>query len=157
MYTSGQFVHYLALREDWRDENLPTSNRKNVLGIIMTLYSVTEIFLFISNLARNGLYDNRVNLILELHGILGKILVFHEQPHEILRELYNTYESKNLSIKIEKDFSKNEVISSSALLAMKTVAEIFERFNWSASEDIFCEMTKKNSSEVSCSRSIDNT
>ena len=50
--------------------------------------------------------------------------------------MYNTYESKNLSIKIEKDFSKNEVISSSALLAMKTVAEIFERFNWSASEDI---------------------
>lgn len=131
-YRSGQFVHYSVLREDWSNEMLSQFHGQKVLEIVMTLYTVTEIFLFMSNLSSTSLYDDGAILQLELHDVHDRQLVFYNTPYRGFRELHNNYQCKmDEPIKIERTLKKGDIISSSTP-AMDVVEEVFEKFNWSS-------------------------
>ena len=71
MYQSGQFIHYRAFREDWAQENssIPAEFKlpqMQFLGILETLYLVTEVFEYLSRLTQAGLYEEGVNVYITL-------------------------------------------------------------------------------------------
>ncbi len=136
MYQSGQFVHYLSLWEDWPREyrglfGAPDSQASRykpgtIQEVIMTLYTITEIFVFTSRLASNKLFDDALHISLELHGTENRSLNFFDTR----RSLLNDYRCMIDNISIKKHFTVQEILANNDTLAMDTVVEIFDRFNW---------------------------
>lgn len=136
MYRSGQFIHYLNFWEDWigyspynyevvtdREYKLP-----NVKEILMTLYTVTEIFTFASRLASNKLFDKRLHISLKLNNTNNRSLIFGESSFQ--RALYEDYNCKINEMNIERDLLVDDVLKNFPQLAMDVVEEIFHKFNW---------------------------
>jgi hypothetical protein len=134
MYQSGQFIHYLALREDWGYANSSasmTENSRKLQEIILTLYTVTEVFLFVSRLASNNLFEDSVNIIIKLHDAYNRALFFSNPE----RELHDNYLCNiREPITIESNISVNDILSNSPRLAMDTVVKIFRLFNWKSNQ-----------------------
>lgn len=71
MYQSGQFIHYRALREDWTQEDswIPKEFKlapMKFLGVLSTIYLITEIFEFLSRIGNEGLCKEGVNVSIVL-------------------------------------------------------------------------------------------
>jgi hypothetical protein len=133
MYRSGQFVHYLALREDWSEEKIAHVGELKVLEIVLTLYSTTEVFLFISNLGLAGFYDGNILVQMELHDVYDRILAFYVMNYRKFRELHNVYKCKmEEPIRINKTIKKLDIISSNQSISMNVLEEVFEKFGWTA-------------------------
>ncbi|MGI0022642.1 MAG: hypothetical protein ACRD9Q_07260 [Nitrososphaeraceae archaeon] len=134
MYRSGQFIHDFSFWEDRLEYepygyNVRLSNgsiRHDVMNIIMTLYTVTEIFLFASRLASNSLFDKTLHVSIKLKNTNNRLLIFSDPT----RMLHGTYMCKINEINIERDVSTEDIIANFATLAMDVVVEIFEKFNW---------------------------
>ena len=131
MYQSGQFLHYLALREDWVGPNdfIPYQPLKpgEKLEILSTLYLFTEIFEFMSRLTRSGLYENGVEIFITLNNTLNRELCIMDTGRT---PLYDKYQTKMSSIKFEKEYSKAEIISKPKELALNALSYFLERFGW---------------------------
>jgi len=134
MYQSGQFIHYLALREDWGykgDIGLNAEDSRKIQSIILTLYTVTEIFLFVSRLASNYQFDDHIYLMLKLHDAYDRQLVFSTPD----RTLYDDYICRiDDPVTIENTFSVTDILSNSPHMAMDTVIRIFRLFNWNSTQ-----------------------
>jgi len=134
MYQSGQFIHYVALREDWgykNDIGLYAEVSRKIQSIILTLYTVTEIFLFVSRLASDNLFEDYIYMNLKLHGADDRQLVFSTPD----RTLYDNYICRiEGPITIENTVSVTDVMSNSPRLAMDTVIRIFRLFNWNSTQ-----------------------
>lgn len=134
MYKSGQFIHYLGLWEDWIQYAPYGYNvelragviRPNVLNIIMTLYTITEVFLFASRLVSNNLSDKTLHISLKLKNTNNRMLTFSDP----MRMLHGNYTCRINEINVERDISTEDIIANFATLAMDVVVEIFEKFNW---------------------------
>jgi len=134
MYRSGQFVYYLNFWEDWtaylpygydvKDER--GNKRPNVKEVIMTLYTITEIFLFASRLASSNFPDKNMHVSIELKDCQERGLILDQFG----RSLHQFYQCKIPEFKIEKDIPLEEIMTNYASLALDTTFEIFERFNW---------------------------
>ena len=80
MYQSGQFIQYLALKEDWADEDSFINERmkiilqKSSLSVIGTIYQLTEIFEFLLRLVNNGLYEEGVRVNISLNNTKNRKL-----------------------------------------------------------------------------------
>src|ERR1700752_3656587 len=75
MYESGQFLHYVALVEDWQEKDGWMDSReqriepKTVIGITGSIvYELTEIYEFLSRLAAAGVYDEGVRTNVSLNN-----------------------------------------------------------------------------------------
>ena len=134
MYQSGQFIHYLALREDWGYTNTSagvTENSRKLQEIILTLYTVTEVFLFVSRLASNNLFEDSANIKIKLHDAYDRVLFFSN----LERELHDNYICNiREPITIESNISVNDILSNSPGLAMDAVIKIFRLFNWKSNQ-----------------------
>jgi len=139
LFQSGQFVYYLNFWEDWinyppygYDVKLPNGRtRPNVKETIMTLYTVTEIFLFASRLASSEFRDKTMHVSIELHDCENRGLILDQFG----RNLNDFYTCKIPKFKIVKDMPLQEIITNYASLALDTTFEIFEKFNWDYSEE----------------------
>lgn len=137
MYQSGQFIHYLNFWEDWigyapygqTDNAIHTAN--NVKSILMTLYTVTEIFTFASRLASNKVFDNSLHISIKLKNINNRLLMFEDS----FRTLYADYRSRINEMSIIRDVTVEDILANSANIAMGVTVEIFNKFNW-LSKDI---------------------
>jgi len=138
MYQSGQFIHYLNFWEDWIeyhpyghiDDNAgQTAN--NVKSILMTLYTVTEIFTFASRLASNNVFDNMLRISIKLKNANNRLLMFEDS----FRALYADYRSRMNDMSIIRDITVEDILANSANIAMGVTVEIFNKFNW-LSKDI---------------------
>lgn len=138
MYRSGQFVYYLNFWEDWINYspygfNVQFENgktRPNVKEVIMTLYTVTEIFLFASRLASSQFGDKTMHLSIELKNCENRGLILDQFG----RSLNQLYICKIPEFKIVKDIPLQEIITNYASLALDTTFEIFQHFNWDYSQ-----------------------
>lgn len=134
MYQSGQFIHYLALREDWGYPNSSANMEENSMKlqeIILTLYTLTEIFLFTSRLASNNLFEDSINVVIKLHGAYDRTLYFSN----LERDLHGNYTCRiQEPITIKRNITVNDILSNSPRLAMDTVIEIFRPFNWKSNQ-----------------------
>ncbi len=66
-YESGQFIHYLALREDWERSDFTKTQEKPCLEVSSTIYQLVEIFEFASRLAaKTDIYKNGININIQI-------------------------------------------------------------------------------------------
>jgi len=141
LYQSGQFIHHFACREDYEvDPNdlsrlsirVPSPSGR-YLSILSTLYSITEIFEFSSRLAVKDILSSNISISIKLFGMKDRQLFFYDR----MRHLSFPKISRIEEITYEKEFTKEEILTQSAELAMKATIYIFERFNWRHQSDVF--------------------
>ena len=135
MYKSGQFIHFLSLKEDWFEEaDGPSETIKairpgSILDIGETVNTLTEIYEFLSRLAKHGIYKDGIGVEVGLYNVRNvsrelKILNPRRLP------LVSDYVTETQKISFLKQYSEKEVLQHSKGLAMDTILEIFSRFNW---------------------------
>jgi hypothetical protein len=133
MYQSGQFIHYRALWEDWIEENenfkylLQTIKPMTKIGIGEVICQITEIFEFLSRLARKGIYDEGVQVFIGLYNMQNRELWNDIRGRSSLSRPYKTVAKE---VKFEKEFTKEQVIYDSKILAFEAIKYIFDRFGW---------------------------
>ncbi len=134
MYKTGQFLHYLALREDWMADDLFTSQLTNkikpmeYLGIIgSVVYQLTEIFEFLSRLTRSGLYDEGVKINISLHNTKDRAL-WVEDPGRA--PLFIEYKTGAEKLVFEKTLYQDGILTHSKDEAFLIIREILDAFGW---------------------------
>jgi hypothetical protein len=142
MFQSGQFVHLFGCWEDWFDEEVPligyskyhNLEPRSVLGVILTLYTFTEIYEFAARLAQENLFGESVHLSISLHGMKNRKLTCFE----VGRHLFADYVCHIENIKREKEIPVEALLGNGHEIALDETLEIFKRFNWdSPSRDVF--------------------
>jgi len=136
MYQSGQFVHLFGIWEDWFDEEekffgpsrYSSVKPGSVLEVIMTLYSITEIYQFASKLAMAGLFDDSVFISIKLHGLMNRKL----ECFDFLRRFYTDYFCRINTFPREKVITVNTLVNKFDEIALDETLEIFKRFNWNS-------------------------
>lgn len=133
MYQSGQYLHYLALREDWLGEDTWKSNLADEikpmssLNVITTVYQMTEIYLFLERLISDGIYDEGINVSISLINTNGRMLWIND----FFRGGFNY---PRITFADKFDYSKThevaDVLSKYRQLAIGAVLFIFDRFGW---------------------------
>ena len=140
LYQSGQYVDYLALREDWiaedtwfaRDSRYAGMEPGTLLFIIGTVYTLTEVFEFLRRLTTQGLtpqglYGNAVTVNIELVGTEGRRLYVDEfRRAPLLRD----YVAQVPAFSWEKTYSREDVRDKAADLALEVVQKVFLHFQW---------------------------
>lgn len=134
MYRSRQFLHYLALREDWFEKSDWASEYAKqikpgtALGVVATIYQVTEIFEFLSRLVRSGFYKEHVSVEISIENTKGRGL-WVDSPARM--PFLSPKQTGAESIKIDKNAGVDELLSKSTDIALGTIVEIFDHFGWS--------------------------
>jgi len=138
MYQSGQFINYRGLWEDWHDEDTFFSPERKIpkmvnLGVLQTIYQITEIYEFLLGLMKEGLYREGLKLSIILCNTENRKLWLDNPMRVPFMEEKNT---KAQNIEFKKEYSEIEVIEDSSELAIVTILYFFERFDWIPSEDL---------------------
>ena len=134
MYRSKQFLHYMALREDWFEKSEWASDYAKqiepgtALGVIGTIYQVTEIFEFLSRLVRNGFYKDLISVDISIENTSGRGL-WVDSPARM--PFLSPRETGADSIKLHRDAEADELKIKSSDLALTVILEIFDQFGWS--------------------------
>ena len=134
-FLSGQFVHLLALREDWLSSSQQSKvavaqnqEIKETLGVTGTLFTITEVFEFAKRLATKGIFGDEVEFSIVLNKTEGRALLV-DSPGRI----------PFLSPKVcfvpkweyNKIYSTSELLQNYKDFAFETALGLFEIFNWS--------------------------
>jgi hypothetical protein len=134
MYQSGQFVHFFGCREDWLGEETTLFGRSryadtkpgSILEVIMTLYSVTEIYEFAMRMAQKKIFDDTILLSITLNGMKDRKLTFLEAG----RHLFEDYVSKIPVVEKERNVTVEDLLGKGHEMALDHTVWILERFNW---------------------------
>jgi hypothetical protein len=132
-YQSGQFIHLFACREDLMHQD-PTATGSfgpeikgtKFLGIVDTLYTITEIFEFAARLAEKNVFDPSLKITLDLFGMENRQLFFWNPAPKLFR----AYVSSVNHIPVVKTLTVEELLANAPRLALDATLYIFERFNW---------------------------
>lgn len=132
MYQSAQFLHYLALREDWLEDSwnreLAQKIKPNTsLGVVNTTYQLTEIFEFLSRLMNAGLYDEGVNVSITLSNTQDRELWIEDRSRVGFLSPPKTGADK---IEFPKQYTKEQVITKPKELALEVILYVFGHFGW---------------------------
>ncbi len=132
LYQSGQFVHLLALREDFRHENgwpteepLPSDSPK-FIDFIGILYTLTELIEFIRRLSNTNVYASGLELSIQLHKTGGRRLISYDRD----RELYGEYVCSSPSISYQNSISSDDIPYLESDFAVEIAKYFYERFTW---------------------------
>lgn len=131
MYQSGQFIHLKSLKEDWmKEDSWFRQHRKEpgeVLEILVTVYDLTEVFEFLSRLARFGVYKEGVEVSIGLHNTEGR----HLELFDLMRgPLFGEYRCGIPDIILEQTLTEAVAIEKSKDTALGAILHFFHRFNW---------------------------
>lgn len=135
LFLSGQFVHLLALREDWltspqqsRVAFVQNQKVKNTLGVTGTLFTITEIFEFTKRLAVRGVLGEEVAISIVLNNIERRGLLV-DSPGRL------PFLSPKVCLatkwEYNKVFSVPDLVQNYKDLAFTAIIDLFELFNWS--------------------------
>ena len=126
-YQSGQFIHYFSCREDYRQKEVDTNSRW--LGVISTLYRITEIYEFSARMAIKEVFGSGVIISIKLKGMEDRSLAEPDRPW--VRVLNHT--SRYDEIAIESKFSTLNLIASAHDEAVNKTMDILSNFNYESS------------------------
>ena len=131
-YQSGQFIHYRALEEDWMQESVFGYNYikpGSILEVIMTIYTLTEIFEFLRRLTvGSNVYEEGGIIKIELINMNGRMLKLLDPMRS---SLSMSYIARIPEIKIpEKIVTKEDIMNKSKELALESLAHVFKTFGW---------------------------
>jgi len=141
-FQSGQFVHYLGIREkidsDWETElrstlkrhlsymkNLDFSKISGLFSVSGAVYTITEIFEFAIRLCQKGLYSNNLVIEIALNNVQGFALVADRN-----RAWHHLYQASEPSFSKEWKIPVSELIASGHDFSIEVVIWLFERFGW---------------------------
>lgn len=134
IYKSGQFLHYLALREDWFDEMswkpdlAETIKPMGVLGITGSVtYQITEVYEFLSRLVRENIYDEGVQVSISLHNTKGRKL-WVEDPFRVA--LFGDYKTGTNDLFFKETYTKEQILTDPKDLAFAIIMQILDAFGW---------------------------
>ncbi|MGA2332604.1 MAG: hypothetical protein ABSG75_12670 [Syntrophales bacterium] len=135
MYQSGQFIHYKAVEEDWFKEDgwyggtqFQKIEPGTILAILNTVYLITEIFEFLSRIAKTGLfYKEGVMLDIGLIRTAKRQLVMMDPMRG---HLFDKYVARIDAIPFSHQYSSDEIIQNAREEALKAIVHIFQRFGW---------------------------
>lgn len=141
MYQSGQFVHYIAIREDWyeesiKDEYAKYNSKYRILKITETIYFITEVFEFLSRLTKQRIYKDGVDLSIKLMNTEGRILYAERGIGMRYLEHYKTAAPE---IIYDKKYSEKPLTEDAPKLAREVLLHIFERFGYKPAEGMIKE------------------
>ena len=133
-YQSGQFSQFLALREDLMDLEpikkmvIPAREiNKPVLCLEYTVYLLTEIFEFLSRIAKQGIYKEGVEIKIELINTENRKLFIFDPMRAGFLEDYKTADSK---LSYQKTLSEEEIIEKSKDSSLEAILWFIDRFGW---------------------------
>lgn len=133
MYLSGQFIHLLALREDWLTEEqigriaiIQEHDVKKILGVTGTIFTLTEIFEYTKRIAQKMKIEE-VLIEITLNDIEGRALAI-DSPGRI--PFLSLRTSKEDKWHYEKTLGIEDLLKESKEIALKAIFDLFELFNW---------------------------
>jgi hypothetical protein len=142
IYVSGQFIHYLSLREDSDRRAFPQGHQP-FLDMVATVYQLTELFEFASRLVATADFEPSVSVEIQLAGMEGRQLVSGEPLQVMLRE----YVCPKPAIRIRRTLPVDELRLRPAQQAATAAAELFEWFGFkphmSVTTDIQAELLRR--------------
>lgn len=135
MYKSSQFLHYVAVTEDWwtpqnraeRFSQVAEEQPKSFLNFVGSLnYFVTEVYEFLSRLYNSGLYEEGVIVSISLHNTKGRRL----SNFDFSRHLSRAYITQEDTIEFKKTYTPEDLAKSPKDLAIDPIVHIYEQFNF---------------------------
>lgn len=132
-YQSGQFVHYLGMVEDWRDDSVQPcssgeSRKKIELCVDSILTRFTEVFEFASRLSFTEVGDMGTHLEIALVNINNHVLTVPDSPGYVQLLKTNTPE-----FTYRADLTSIELATDERDLALKAATQLFQCFEWNPS------------------------
>lgn len=131
MYQSSQFLHYVALHDDWTEVALWRENalepNKWLEAIGGLLFQVGEFFAFLARLARAGLYSTGASACIDLVGTEGRRLYL--APGSGRGSFHGDYTSIEPRIRFSTILPPAELANTSEA-AVKAATYIVQRFQW---------------------------
>lgn len=136
MTQSGNFLHFLALREDWTNvteyHNIWSRGdelkNKSLLGILSTLYTFVEIYEFTKRLAKHSIFDAKVHVDIKLYGIFERLL-FVDDSRRLPFSFPRTAKISG-PWSWEKDHDILEILNDTPGLSLKAYLDLVELFGW---------------------------
>ena len=142
MYQSSQFFCLTAVNEArdqaWstklrRDMQGHLSHRREVdldqvpgfLSVVNVVYTTTEVFEFAARLCEAGVYEDHLEIFVELHGVSEFALA---APWA--RAWMDFYQCRTNEVLGHWPLRSSELVSSSRDLAIDAAVFLFERFGW---------------------------
>lgn len=150
-YQTGQFVHYLALREDLRIDAAKIKEfqeecgvqSERFLSVLNTIYTITEIFEFSRRLFGELDKAEGAEIIVELHNANDRTVVFWDTFGRWLAGAYTCRFPEGV-VPARKVVDKKALLTNSNELALDVAFDIFKAFNWkNPNRDIFREDQNK--------------
>jgi hypothetical protein len=140
-YRSHQFLHYIALREDWFAESEWTQELAKrispgqAVGTGGTVWQITEIFEFLSRLGRSGFYPTGALVSLTLENTEGRQL-WVDDPQRM--PFLHAMKTGAQRIEITREVSPPEFATDGLAIARSAIIEFFDHFGWNqvSSENI---------------------
>jgi len=137
LYQSGQFVHYFAIAEEWRDESsLRPPDQGWAWGRHMyymcTVYSFLEIYEFAARLALSPAGGVMMHVKIELGNLKGRRLI----PETIHYQFGGEYRINLPTWKHEWEGTQTKLIADPRELAALATREFFAKFGLDLGLDI---------------------
>jgi hypothetical protein len=127
-YQSGQFIHYFSCLEDYWKRDIGVDS--NWLGVISTLYRITEIYEFVSRLSMENVFEDGALISIKLAGMKNRQLYEPDRPW-VWKHISNSDE-----IAVESKLSIVDLITSVHDEAINKTLEIYSKFGFSNSKVI---------------------
>lgn len=146
MYQSGQFIHYVALREDGIDQKefdqafWGTVKVRNGVSVTGVIYELTEIFQFLSRLVAAGTYDDGVHVSIGLMNTKERQLVVDRER----ADFFAPKKTSATSIEFLKTLTKEESVMKAQELPIEAARYFFDRFGWHDPSDVVIRKTMED-------------
>jgi hypothetical protein len=138
MYRSHQFIHYLALREDWLEKSdwsralAQQISPGQVIGTGGTIWQMTEVFEFLSRLGRAEFYPSGAVVSISLENTSDRQL-WVDDPQRM--PFFTAKKTGASRIEITREVDPSDFISQGVDIARSTILEFFDHFGWDQVSD----------------------
>ncbi len=132
MFQSGQFIQYLALREDWQEDGVhwgsKTINPGEKIEVISSIfYQITEFFEFLSRLVQNNIYDEGVSVSISLNNTDKRELWLSDPMRGSFMQKYKT-SAENITF--SKIYTAENLLKNPHEESLVVILHFCERFGW---------------------------
>lgn len=144
-YQSGQFVDFVGLDEDWRDNStlahIPNGWKPGAfLDVEEIVFQFTEFFEFASRLALTEAGDEHMHIEITISALDGRTLRFERGQRPFRQK--KTASISELPYKV--DLSRTQLVVERRELALKPAVELFRRFGWDPSVEILRDIQERS-------------
>lgn len=136
---TGQFIHYLALYDDWWSENdffgvrdIPPDT---FLNFVDAIYTITQVFVFLKKLFENGYYSEETVVVeIKLNKAMNRLIWTSDMTRA---PLFGEYRTRDDTIEITPLFlNKAKLYENHLDISLKVIKDVFQLFSWNPPESL---------------------